>query len=224
MSNARAEILANIRRSLGVTGTEAPRRSAVDERIERAPRGIIPARGQVTGAERIALFRAEAERAQATVTTVASANAVPAAVTDYLRRHNLPAAVRMGADERLAAMPWGETSLEITKGPSSGSDLNGVSHAFAGVAESGTLVLVSGEDNPTTLNFLPDNHIVVVNARDIAGDYEEVWGRIRFTYGKGQMPRTVNFVTGPSRSGDIEQTLLLGAHGPRALHIIVVGG
>ncbi|MFO7309550.1 MAG: lactate utilization protein [Pseudomonadota bacterium] len=224
MSNARAEILANIRRSLGVTGTEAPRRSAVDERIERAPRGIIPARGQVTGAERIALFRAEAERAQATVTTVASANAVPAAVTDYLRRHNLPAAVRMGADERLAAMPWGETSLEITKGPSSGSDLNGVSHAFAGVAESGTLVLVSGEDNPTTLNFLPDNHIVVVNARDIAGDYEEVWGRIRFTYGKGQMPRTVNFVTGPSRSGDIEQTLLLGAHGPRRVHIVVVEG
>jgi len=224
MSNARAEILANIRRSLGVTGTEAPRRSAVDERIERAPRGIIPARGQVTGAERIALFRAEAERAQATVTTVASANAVPAAVTDYLRRHNLPAAVRMGADERLAAMPWGETSLEITKGPSSGSDLNGVSHAFAGVAESGTLVLVSGEDNPTTLNFLPDNHIVVVNARDIAGDYEEVWSRIRFTYGKGQMPRTVNFVTGPSRSGDIEQTLLLGAHGPRRVHIVVVEG
>ena len=224
MSNARAEILANIRRSLGVTGTEAPRRSAVDERIERAPRGIIPARGQVTGAERIALFRAEAERAQATVTTVASANAVPAAVTDYLRRHNLPAAVRMRADERLAAMPWGETSLEITKGPSSGSDLNGVSHAFAGVAESGTLVLVSGEDNPTTLNFLPDNHIVVVNARDIAGDYEEVWGRIRFTYGKGQMPRTVNFVTGPSRSGDIEQTLLLGAHGPRRVHIVVVEG
>ncbi|GGG41400.1 LutC/YkgG family protein [Chelatococcus composti] len=224
MSNARAEILANIRRSLGVTGTEAPRRSAVDERIERAPRGIIPARGQVTGAERIALFRAEAERAQATVTTVASANAVPAAVTDYLRRHNLPAAVRMGADERLAAMPWGETSLEITKGPSSGSDLNGVSHAFAGVVESGTLVLVSGEDNPTTLNFLPDNHIVVVNARDIAGDYEEVWGRIRFTYGKGQMPRTVNFVTGPSRSGDIEQTLLLGAHGPRRVHIVVVEG
>lgn len=224
MSNARAEILANIRRSLGVTGTEAPRRSAVDERIERAPRGIIPARGQVTGAERIALFKAEAERTQATVTTVASANAVPAAVADYLRRHNLPAAVRMGADERLAAMPWGETSLEITKGPSSGSDLNGVSHAFAGVAESGTLVLVSGEDNPTTLNFLPDNHIVVVNARDIAGDYEEVWGRIRFTYGKGQMPRTVNFVTGPSRSGDIEQTLLLGAHGPRRVHIVVVEG
>ena len=42
-------------------------------------------------------------------------------------------------------------------------------------------------------------------------------------YGKGQMPRTVNWITGPSRSADIEQTLLLGAHGPQRLHVIVVG-
>ncbi len=224
MSNARAEIFANIRRSLGVTGTEAPRRDAVDDRIERAPKGLIPGRGQVTGSERIALFKAEAERAQASVAMVSSAEAVPAAVADYLRDHNLPAAVRMGADARLASMPWGETALEITRGASEGRDLNGVSHAFAGIAESGTLVLVSGEDNPTTLNFLPDNHIVVVNAKDLAGDYEEMWGRIRFTYGKGQMPRTVNFVTGPSRSGDIEPTLLFGAHGPRRVHIVVVEG
>jgi L-lactate dehydrogenase complex protein LldG len=119
-------------------------------------------------------------------------------------------------------MPWGETALEVREGVSDGSDLNGVSHAFGGVAETGTLVLVSGPDNPSTLNFLPDNHIVVVNARDVQGDYEEVWSRIRFAYGKGEMPRTVNYVTGPSRSGDIEQTILLGAHGPRRLHIVVV--
>ena len=92
------------------------------------------------------------------------------------------------------------------------------------MAETGTLILVSGAENPTTLNFLPDNHIVVVNAKDIAGDYETVWQNLRRAYGKGQMPRTVNMVTGPSRSGDIEQTILLGAHGPRSLHIIVVNG
>ena len=61
-------------------------------------------------------------------------------------------------------------------------------------------------------------------AKDIAGDYESVLARVRNTYGKGRMPRTVNFITGPSRSGDIEQTLLLGAHGPRRLHIVVVKG
>ncbi len=128
----------------------------------------------------------------------------------------------MGADPVLQAMPWSETLLDTATGPSDGSDINGVSRAFGAVAESGTLALVSGQDNPTTLNFLPDNHIVVVSARDVAGDYEAVLARVRDRYGKGEMPRTLNFVTGPSRSADIEQTLILGAHGPRRLHVVVV--
>jgi len=101
--------------------------------------------------------------------------------------------------------------------------LSSVSHAFAGVAETGTVVLASGTDNPTSLNFLPDNHIVVIDANDVAGDYESVWQRLRERYGDGLMPRAVNLITGPSRSADIEQTLILGAHGPRRLHVIVVG-
>jgi L-lactate dehydrogenase complex protein LldG len=83
-------------------------------------------------------------------------------------------------------------------------------------------MLASGPDNPTTLNFLPDTHIVVVNAKDIAPDYETLWQRLRESYGAGAMPRAVNWITGPSRSADIEQTLILGAHGPRRLHVIVV--
>ena len=98
-----------------------------------------------------------------------------------------------------------------------------MSHAFAAVAETGTLVLISGADNPTTLNFLPDVHIVVVDASDIAPDFETVMARLRERFGAGVMPRTVNMITGPSRSADIEQTLILGAHGPRKLHVIVVG-
>ena len=49
-----------------------------------------------------------------------------------------------------------------------------------------------------------------------------VWARLRERYGKGRMPRTVNTITGPSRTGDIEQTIELGAHGPRRVHILVV--
>ncbi len=127
----------------------------------------------------------------------------------------------MGADPRLAALPWGETALEVSSGPSDGHDLNAVSIALAGIAETGTLALVSGADNPTTLNFLPDNHIVVLSREDVVADYEAAFARLRATYGKGCAPRTLNFVTGPSRSGDIEQTLLLGAHGPRRLHIVI---
>jgi L-lactate dehydrogenase complex protein LldG len=220
--SARDEIFTTIRRSLGVTGQEAPRRQTVRDRLERAPKGTIPARGQVSGHDRIALFKTQAELALATVAEAASAADVPQIVAEYLRNHNLPAALRMGDDLRLTQMPWAETSLEITTGRSEGADLNAVSHAFGAVAESGTVVMVSGPENPSTLNFLPDNHIVIVSAKDITGDYETAWAKIRFAFGKGDMPRTVNFITGPSRSGDIEQTMLLGAHGPRRLHIVVV--
>jgi L-lactate dehydrogenase complex protein LldG len=220
--SARDEIFSNIRRSLGVTGKEAPRRQIVHDRLERSPKGTIPARGQVSGEERIAVFKTQAELALATVVEVSSAADVPQAVAEYLRSHNLPAAIRMGVDPRLAGMPWAATSLDVATGRSDGSDLNAVSHAFGGVAESGTVVMVSGAENPSTLNFLPDNHIVVVSAKDITGDYEAAWSKVRFVFGKGAMPRTVNFITGPSRSGDIEQTMLLGAHGPRRLHILVV--
>jgi L-lactate dehydrogenase complex protein LldG len=220
--NARSDIFANIRRSLGVTGREATRRGIVQDRLEQAPKGVLPARGQVSGKERIALFRTMAEAAFATVAEVKSHADVPQAVADYLRGHNLPAAVRIGQDERLAGMPWGDTSLHLSHGPSEGADLNAVSHAFGAVAETGTIAMVSGPDNPSTLNFLPDNHIVVLRARDVQGDYEALWAKVRFAYGKGVMPRTVNWITGPSRSADIEQTLLLGAHGPRRLHIVLV--
>ena len=220
--SARDDVFANIRRSLGVKGSEAIRRQIVADRLERSPKGVIPARSQVSGDERLALFKLQAEAALATVTEVASAAEVPQSIALFLRNHNLPATLRMGDDPRLDKMPWADTALEIARGPSVGHDLNAVSHAFGGVAETGTVVLVSGSDNPSTLNFLPDNHIVVVSAKDIAGDYESVWSRVRFTFGKGTMPRTVNWITGPSRSGDIEQTMLLGAHGPRRLHVVVI--
>ena len=224
MTTARDDILATIRRSLGVTGKEAIRRDIVAERLRRTPKGVVPARGQLAGAELIALFRTQAEAAFATVAEVESTIDVPAAVAAFLRGHNLPAIVRMGDDLRLRVMAWGETFLEVAKGPSDGRDLNAVSHAFAGVAETGTLVMASGPENPSTLNFLPDNHLVVLSAKDITGDYETMWDKLRATYGRGQMPRTVNMITGPSRSADIEQTLLLGAHGPRRLHIVIVKG
>ena len=135
--------------------------------------------------------------------------------------------VDTGEDKRLsilhkAANKAKGSALTVKQGPSDGTDLTGVSHAECGISETGTLALLSGADNPTTLNFLPENHIVVVQRSDIAAHYEEIWPRLRKRFGKGKMPRTVNLITGPSRSADIEQTLLLGAHGPVRLHIIVI--
>ena len=219
--SARDEIFAGIRRSLHVTGAEAPRHAAVEARLAQHSAGIIPARGKGDEMTRLATFRSEVLLAGATIAEVASAAEAPAEIARYLRDANLPATLRMGDDARLRAMPWGETAVEILRGPSDGDDLNAVSAAFAGVAESGTLALLSGADNPTTLNFLPDDHIVVVFAEDVVGDYESVFAKLRASFGAA-LPRTVNFITGPSRSADIEQTLLYGAHGPRRLHVVVV--
>jgi L-lactate dehydrogenase complex protein LldG len=221
---SRDTVLSTIRRSLGVTGHETARQSVVQERLAAHARGLIPARGQLPPEERVALFRSMVAAAAGTTTRVASGADVPKEVAALLRAHNLPMAVRRGDDPRLAAMPWHEQrTLTVNTGASDGNDLTGLSYAFGAVAESGTLMLLSGPDNPTTLNFLPDTHVVIVSAEDVAGDYETLWERLRGRYGVGTMPRTVNLITGPSRSADIGQTLILGAHGPRRLHVIVVG-
>jgi len=220
---AREQVFAAIRRSLGVTGQEATRRKAAEDRIASRPRGVIPARGQGAPRERLDTFVRMAELAAGTVARLGALDEVPAEGANFLRRHNLPPAVRRGGDPLLAGLPWERAgTLEVSTALDAGM-LSSVSHAFAGVAETGTVVLASGTDNPTSLNFLPDNHIVVIDAKDVAGDYETVWQRLRETFGDSVLPRAVNLITGPSRSADIEQTLILGAHGPRRLHVIVVG-
>lgn len=222
--SARDAILSRIRESLGATGPDAGRRAIAIARLDGVPRGVIPQRGQLPAPARVALFCEMAEKVSATVSGVPDRDSIPQSVAEYLRGQNLPAAIRMGDDEALTALSWTSgAQIEVLRGPSDGSDAVAISHAVAGIAETGTLVLVSGPDNPTSLNFLPDTHIVVLSAEDIVGDYETVWDMVRARFGKGAMPRTLNMITGPSRSADIEQTILLGAHGPRRLHILIVG-
>lgn len=220
----RAELLERIRGAVADTTSDDERRRAVAERLHNPRPNLVPARGQRDREGKVALFCEMAEAAAADVRRLPSGDDVPAAIADILRRGNLPMRIRSGDDTAIAALPWErEPQLERRHGASDGHDLVSFSRAYAGVAETGTLLLLSGPDNPTTLNLLPDTHIVMVSADDIAGDYEAVWRRIRDELGAGKLPRTVNLVTGPSRSADIEQTLILGAHGPRALKILVVG-
>jgi L-lactate dehydrogenase complex protein LldG len=221
--SARDIVFASIRASLGVNGHEAPRRKVVADRLGGHPSGIVPERGHLPPHEQVALFVKLLTAAAGTCEVVGSRDDVPGAIGNYLRQNNLPLAVRHGDDARLAELPWSrEPMIDISTGPSDGHQLVSVSHAMAGVAETGTLVLTSGPDNPTTLNFLPDNHVVVLDAADLAGDLETVFARLREKFGEGVLPRVVNMITGPSRSADIEQTLILGAHGPRRLHVVLV--
>ena len=137
-----------------------------------------------------------------------------------LWRGPLPAELVMAPDPQLDAIPW-ETRplLQIRRGRAEAGDAVSLTPCLAAVAETGTLLLVSGPDTPTTLNFLPDTHIVVLRAGQVVASYEDGWDLVR---GQPVWPRTVNLITGPSRTGDIEQRIQLGAHGPRRLHVVLV--
>jgi L-lactate dehydrogenase complex protein LldG len=147
---------------------------------------------------------------------------VPSAIAGYLRANNLPACLRAGLDPELVKLPWErEPTLELQRGRAEAADQVGLTRAIAGVAETGTLILASGPDNPVTLNFLPETHIVLLSAKDIVGSYEDAWIKLRERFGKS-LPRTVNMISGPSCTGDIGSTIIRGAHGPRRMCVIVV--
>ena len=223
-ASRRAQMLDRIRTGVSDGGTVPARRSAVDLRLGSQAPHLIPERAQRDAAGLRALFAEHLKGQSATVLDVADAAAIPAAIAGYLRGQNLPMRLRMGEDERLGRLPWTkEPALTIARGHAHADDEVGLSHAVAGVAETGTLVMASGAANPVTLNYVPETHIVVIGARDIVGPYEEAFARSRALLGRGTMPRTLNFISGPSRSADIGGRPVLGAHGPRRLCVIVVG-
>jgi L-lactate dehydrogenase complex protein LldG len=221
-NNARSQILNGIRRSLRRGEIAGPARQALEGRLAEPPRGPSVARAQLATPEKVALFCQWAEFNNATVARVGAAE-VAAEVSAYLARNNLPAEAVMAPSPQLADYDWtGQKMLSLRRGRGEGSDHVSITGAFAAIAETGTLVMASGPDHPVTLNLLPDTHIVVLRESDIVGGYEDVWVRLRARYGKDRMPRTVNTITGPSRTGDIEQAMELGAHGPRRMHVVVV--
>ncbi len=227
MSDSRAEILTAIKGALAGATLPDSARPVGDappaERLGAHRANLIPARGRLGAKARIDLFIREAERVNATVARVSGLAGVPREVARYLTKHNLPTMLRVAPGLGPPTIPWTtETLLTVEYGRADGDDSVGVSRAFAGVAETGTLVMLSGPDDPTTVNFLPPTNVAVIAAADIAGDYEDVWARVRAAGGKTVMPRAVNWITGPSRTADIEQMLLLGAHGPQRLHIVIV--
>jgi L-lactate dehydrogenase complex protein LldG len=154
----------------------------------------------------------------ATVTRLSRRDEVGAAVLAFLDAHGLPA--RLVLAPALAGLTWPE-SLERRCGPARAEDEVSVTPCFAAIAESGSLVLLSGPETPTTLNFVPANHIVVVETSQLVAHPEDVWTRLRAR--PGGLPRTVNVISGPSRTADVEQTIQLGAHGPRRLHLLLIG-
>jgi L-lactate dehydrogenase complex protein LldG len=221
MSEARDAILAAVRGALRRGRLAAAAEAEAQAQIAAHRRGPVPARAAALDAKaRVDLFVAMAEEADSTVARVASLAEVPEAVARYLAAENLPAELVMAPDPGLDAIPWGERPLlQIRRGRAAPEDAVSLTPCLAAIAETGTLMLVSGRETPTTLNFLPDTHIVVARAEQVVAAYEDGWDLLR---AGSAMPRNVNFITGPSRTGDIEQRIQLGAHGPRRLHVVLV--
>ena len=97
-----------------------------------------------------------------------------------------------------------------------------VTSVICAIAETGSLMLISGPAHPTRAAFLPRVHVAVVPEERIVPGLDDAWVRLRMATPGGTMPRAVNWITGPSRTADIEQTLVEGAHGPAWLHVLVV--
>ncbi|NKC15673.1 MAG: lactate utilization protein C [Gammaproteobacteria bacterium] len=166
----------------------------------------------------VACFLAKAALVSATVDRIPCNRGLPAAVLGFLKDNDLPLTITIGADP-LLDLAW-SNELSVKRGLPDPADQVSVTAAFAGIAETGTVVMLSSPDSPTTLNFLPQIHIAVLRRSRIMRYTEDVWRALRAE--RRTLPRAVNFITGPSRTGDVEQVLQLGAHGPRRLHVILL--
>jgi L-lactate utilization protein LutC len=205
-------------RILGRLHGDASAAARVAARLAEHPAGPVPRQARSRGPRRLGQFMARAELAAATVGRVSSLAELPKALAHELRKRNLPARIRIGADPMFRGLDWG--TIETSEGPGRIEEPATLSRAEFGLAETGTLVLASGPDNPVTLTFLGETHFAVLREADLCGGFEDFWAAWRE---RGLDPRTINMVTGPSRSGDIGQVLQLGAHGPVALHVFLVG-
>lgn len=194
-------------------------RAEILERLRRGRRSVAAHsyvhRCATDGLDR--LFAEKARAANTQVSRIADVDQAPEAIWAALREANAAPRLHLSPESRLNALPWQRAAgLTILRERPSGRDA-AVSEADYGIAETGTLVFFSGPKTPSSWHFLPGHEFVLLPHDRILPRFEEVISRMGAT-----MPATMNLVTGPSRTADIEQTIERGAHGPRELHILLI--
>jgi L-lactate dehydrogenase complex protein LldG len=213
---ARERMLARIReRQHKPTQTGLDELTAVTAHLAAHPRNPAP-RDEWDFQVR---FRERASSLASTIDAASHVTEVPARVAAYLRERELP--MRAVCWRALVELDWAGSGLEVEARTARGDDMVGITGACCAIAETGTLVTLSGGDTPPSVSLLPETHIAVLDARRIVRSMEDAWQLVRDEH--GSLPRAVNFISGPSRTADIEQTVTLGAHGPYRVHIIIVG-
>jgi len=213
--SARENILGRIRAANGKTGAaSAAEREAVAARLRTHARGPLPSMDW----DPLPRFKERCIVMMSTVDQVASRSDLPAAIARYLTSNRLPLGGVCWPE--FADLDWGGAGLDIAARPATGRDMVGVTGSFCAIAENGTLMLLSGEDTHATTSLLPETHIAVVPASRVVRSMEDGWDLLRRE--REGLPRQVNFVSGPSRTADIEMTLVMGVHGPFRVHVVVV--
>lgn len=217
--SAREDILNAVTQATTARGARSP--DAVTERIAKRANNVIPARGGAgSKGDKISreIFIDEAVRAGAYIEQSVSMDGVPGLVSEFLKSNNIPGILRVSTDPGMAHIPWqDEPLLTINTGPAEASDPVGVGIAQAGVAETGTVLMASSPERPAMVNMVPLINIVLLPESRLFGNYEQSLDLIR-----DNMPRLASYITGPSRTADIELELLMGAHGPQELLIILI--
>jgi L-lactate dehydrogenase complex protein LldG len=215
MSDSCAAILDRISKTLAhEAAAEAPE---IVQRIAAHVRGPQP-QWSASPRER---FIEKLEKVVGTWAEVASKEHISQAVADYLAAQNLPQRLCAAPHPLLDGIAW-PAGFQAERRRAQGDDRVSLAVAFCAIAETDGLVLLAGPDSPTTLNFLPDDFLCVLPENRIVPRMEDAWALLRSE--RGSMPRATNIVTGPSRTADVEQTIQLGAHGPRRLHVLLLQG
>lgn len=209
---ARDTILGALRR--GLAG-QAPAEKAGPARQAVLPIAEVRAAGSLAG-----LFAARAEAAGCTLSRVGAMAEVPGAVRDYLAARQLPQVVQVMPAAAFGALDWAAAGLEARAGaPPLLAPCPSLSVSCGAIAETGTIALTSAAGGAGLgANLFADHHIVVLTPTDISATPEDFWRKTR----QNRLPRSIMLVTGPSRTGDIEMTIELGAHGAKAMHVIIV--
>ena len=210
----REKILDRIRMQ---TGRRAPFHIRMDDVTAHLKIRPLSPRQHIDGDLR-ARFVECAGRLSMTCTAVAQLSQVPAAVAGYLGERSLPKTAVCWPE--FASLDWSSSGVSVEARAARESDLVGITGAFCAIAETGTLMTLSGRDTPPAASLLVETHIAVVRAARIVPCMEEAWALLRAEH--EVMPRAVNFISGPSRTADIEQTLVLGAHGPYRVHAVLL--
>jgi L-lactate dehydrogenase complex protein LldG len=216
-SAARQAIFSRIRKAQNRPDqpTQAER-DAVQDYLKLHSVGPRPEIGQ----DLVKRFTEQALRMADTVDEVGALSDVPAAVARYL--DSIGVAKRAIAWKTLTGMAWSDAGVQVEFRKPVNEDLVGITGSFCAIAETGTLMMLSGPDTFASASLLPETHIAVVPASRIVRSMEDAFALARAEH--GELPRATNFISGPSRTGDIEQTIVLGAHGPYRVHVIVVLG